>query len=109
MLEKVKVGKSTKECFAEMSKNRKMQNGLRSQMVQLDSPKLQKSIEKFRYGKCKTTFHEITEHNGLEGTFHGVIFSFPRTPLDYILSLEKTQIFQFLHRHFRHFAFAPTC
>ena len=55
MLEKVKVGKNAKECFTKMSKNRKMQNGLRSQMMQLDSPKLQKSIEKFRYVKCKTT------------------------------------------------------
>ena len=66
---------------------------MRSQMMQLDSPKLQKSIEKFRYGKCKTTFHEIMEHNSLEGTFHGVIFSFPRMPLDHTLSLEKTQNF----------------
>jgi len=47
MLEKVKVGKNAKECFAEMSKDGKMQNGLRSQMMQLDSPELQKSIEKF--------------------------------------------------------------
>ena len=60
MLKKVKMGKNAKECFAEMSENRKMQNGLRSQMMQLDSPKLQKSIEKFRYGKRKTTFHEVT-------------------------------------------------
>ena len=63
--------KNAKECFAEMGKNGKMQNGMRSQMMQLDSPKLQKSIEKFRYGKRKTTFHEVTEYNGLEGTFHG--------------------------------------
>ena len=47
MLKKVKMGKNAKECFAEMSKNRKMQNGLGSQMMQLDSPELQKSIEKF--------------------------------------------------------------
>ena len=83
-----------------MSKNRKMQNELRSQMMQLDSPKLQKSIEKFRYGKCKTMFHEIMEYNDLEGTFHGVIFFFPCTPLDHTLSLEETQIFQFSHRCF---------
>ena len=44
MLKKVKVGKNAKECFAEMSENRKMQNGLGSQMMQLDSPELQKSI-----------------------------------------------------------------
>ena len=44
MLEKVKVGKDTKECFVEMSKNRIMQDGLRSQMMQLDSAELQKSI-----------------------------------------------------------------
>ena len=44
MLEKVKVGKNAKECFAEMSKNRKMQDRLGSQMMQLDFPELQKSI-----------------------------------------------------------------
>ena len=77
-------------------------------MMQLDSPKLQKSIEKFRYGKCKTTFHEITEYNGLKGTFHGVIFTFSCTPLDHTLRFEKTQILSFLHCCFRHFAFAPT-
>ena len=41
MLEKMEVGKDTKECFTEMSKNRKMQDGLGSQMMQLDSPELQ--------------------------------------------------------------------
>ena len=61
MLKKVKIGKNAKECFTEMSENRKMQNELGSQMMQLDSPELQKSIEKFRHGKCKATFHEITE------------------------------------------------
>ena len=60
MLKKVKVGKNTKEGFTKMSKNGKMQNGLRCQIMQLDSPELQKSIEKFRYGKRKTTFHEVT-------------------------------------------------
>ena len=92
MLEKVKVGKNSKECFAEMSKNRKMQNGLGSQMMQLDSPELQKSIEKFWHGKCKAAFHEIMEHNGFKGTFNRVIFSFPCTSLDHALSLEETQI-----------------
>ena len=109
MLKKVKVGKNAKDCLAEMSKSGKMQNGLWCQMIQLDSPKLQKSREKFWYRKCKTTFHEVTEHNGLECTFHGVIFSFPCRLLDHTLSLEETQIFQFLHRCFRYFAFALTC
>ena len=84
----MEMGKNTKECFVEMSKNGKMQNGLRSQMMQLDSSKLQKSIEKFQYGKCKTTFQEITEHNGLKGTFHRIILSFTSAPLDHALGLE---------------------
>ena len=37
MLEKMEVGKDTKECFAKMSKYRKMKDGLGSEMVQLDS------------------------------------------------------------------------
>ena len=52
MLEKVKVGKNAKECFAEMSKNGRMQDGLGSEMVQLDFPKLQKSMEELRHRKC---------------------------------------------------------
>jgi hypothetical protein len=92
MLKKVKMGKNTKECFIEMSENRMMQNRLGSQMMQLDSLELQKSIEKFRHGKCKATFHKITEHNAFKGTFHRVIFSFPCTPLDHALSLEETEI-----------------
>ena len=107
MLEKIEVGKDTKECFAEMSKYRKMQDGLGSQMMQLDSPKLQKSMEKFRHRNGKTTFHEITEDNSFKGTLEGIIFSFARAPLDYSLTLEKTHILQFLHNCLRHFTFAP--
>ena len=88
MLEKMEMGKNPKECFAEMSKNRKTQDGLGSQMMQLNSLELQKSIEKFRYGKCKAAFHEITEHNGFKGTFHRIIFSFACAPLDHSLTLE---------------------
>ena len=56
MLKKVKMEKNAKECYAEMSENRKMQNALGSQMMQLDSPELQKSIEKFRLYLART-FH----------------------------------------------------
>ena len=54
MLEKMEVGKDTKECFTKMSKYRKMQDGLGSQMMQLDSPELQKSIEELKHRNCKT-------------------------------------------------------
>ena len=97
MLENVKVGKNPKECFAEMSKNRKMQNGLGSQMMQLDSPELQKSMEELRHRNCKTAFHKIMEHNGFKRTFEGIIFPFTCTPLDHSLTLEKTHSLQFLY------------
>ena len=85
-----------------------MQNGLGSLMMQLDPPpELQKSIEELRHRKCKTTFHEIMEHNGFKCTFEGTIFSFACTPLDYSLTLEKTHILQFLHCRLRHFALTP--
>jgi len=42
----MEVGKDSKECFAKMGEYRKMQDGLRGQMMQLDSPKVQKSMEK---------------------------------------------------------------
>ena len=97
MLEKMEVGKDTKECFAEMSKYRKMQDGLGSQMMQLDSLELQKSMEELRHRNCKTAFHEIMEHNGFKCTFKGIIFSFTCAPLDYSLTLEKAHILQFLN------------
>jgi len=47
MLEKMEMGKNPKECLVEMNKYRKMQDGLGCEMMQLDSPELQKSIEEF--------------------------------------------------------------
>ena len=90
-MEKMKVGKNAKECFA-VGKYRKMQDGLRSQMMQLDSLEVQKSMEKFRHRNGKTTFHKIIEYNGFKGNFEGIIFSFARAPLDYSLTLEKAHI-----------------
>ena len=107
MLKKMEVGKDSKESFAEMSEYRKMQDGLGSKMMQLDSPELQKSIEELRYRKCKTAFHKVTKHNGFKSTFKWIMFSFTRTPLDYGLTLEKTHILQFLYSCLRHFALAP--
>ena len=75
--------------------------------MQLDSPKLQKIMEKFRHRNGKTTFHKITEYNGFKGTFEGKIFSFTCMPLDYSLALEKTHILQFLHSRLGYFTFAP--
>jgi len=107
ILEKMEVGKDTEECFAEIGEYRKMQDGLWSQMTQLDSLEVQKSIEELRNRYCKTTFHEITKHNGFKCTFKRIIFSFACAPLDHSLTLEKTHILQFLYSCFRHFAFAP--
>ena len=92
MLEKMEVGKDTKECFTEMSEYRKMQDGLGSQMMQLDSQELKKSMEELRHRNCKTTFHEITERNGFKCTFERIIFSFACAPLDHSLALKKTHI-----------------
>jgi hypothetical protein len=58
MLEKMEMGKDTKECFTEMGQYGEMQDGLWGQMMQLDSPELQKSMEELRHRNCKTTFHE---------------------------------------------------
>ena len=107
MLKKMEVGKDSKERFAKMGEYRKMQDGLWGQMMQLDSPEVQKSMEKFRHRNGKTTLHKITEYNGFKGTFEGIFFSFACAPLDYSLILEKTHIFQFLHSCLRHFTFAP--
>ena len=59
-------------------------------MMQLDSPEVKKSMEEFRNRYCKTTFHDITEHNGFKSTFERIIFSFACAPLDHGLTLEKT-------------------
>ena len=107
MLEKMEVGKDAKEWFAKMGKYRKMQDGLQGQMMQLDSPEVKKSMEKFKNRYCNATFHEIAKQNGFKSTFERIIFSFACTPLHHSLTLEKTHILQFLYSCFRHFAFAP--
>ena len=107
MLEKMEVGKDAKECFTEMGEYRKMQDRLRGQMMQLDSPKVKKSMGKLRNRYCKATFHEIAEQNGFKSTFERIIFSFACAPLDHSLTLEKTHSLQFLYSCFRHFALAP--
>ena len=76
-------------------------------MMHLDSPEAKKIMKELRNRYCKTTFHEITEHNGFKCTFERIILSFACTPLDYSLTLEKTHILQFLYSCLRHFAFAP--
>ena len=83
-----------------------MQDGLWGQMMQLDSPEVKKSMEKFRNRYCKATFHEIAEQNGFKSTFERIILSFAYAPLDHSLTLEKTHSLQFLYNCFRHFAFA---
>ena len=84
-----------------------MQDGLWGQKMQLDSPEVKKSMEKFRNRYCKATFHKITEHNDFKCTFEGIIFPFACVPLYHSLILEKTNSLQFLYSCFRHFAFAP--
>jgi len=61
-------------------------------MMQLDFPKLQKTIEEFWYRNRKTAFHEITKHNGFYGTFHRVIFPLTCAPLDHSMTLKKAHI-----------------
>ena len=75
--------------------------------MQLDSPKVQKSMQELRHKYCKTTFHKITEHNGFKCTFKRGILSFACTTLDHSLTLEKTHIIHLLNTCFRHFALAP--
>ena len=91
-MKKVNVGKNTKECFTEMGEYRRMQDGLWGQIMQLDSPKVQKSMEELRHRYCKNTFHKITEHNSFKCTFKRVIFSLTCVPLDHSLTLDKTHI-----------------
>ena len=107
MLEKMEMREDAKECFTKMGEYGKMQDRLRGQMMQLDSPEVKKSMEEFRNRYCKTTFHEITEHNGFKSTFERIIFSFPCTPLNHSLTLEKPHSLQFFYSCFGHFSLAP--
>ena len=75
--------------------------------MQLDYPKVKKSMKGPRNWYCKTTFHEITKQNGFKRTFEGIIFPFACVPLYHSLILEKTNSLQFLYSCFRHFALAP--
>jgi len=67
------------------------------QMMQLDSPELQKNLEEIQDRDCKTEFHKIMENDGLKSTFVWAVFSFNSTPLDNGLALEQFHILQLLH------------
>ena len=88
MLEKMEMRVDAEECFTEMGEYRKMQDRLWGQMMQLDSPKLKKGIERFRDRHCKTAFYEITEHDGFKSTFEWVLLSFSFMPQNHNLTLE---------------------
>ena len=107
MLEKMEMRKDAKESFAKIGEYGKMQDRLWSQMVQLDSPELKKSMKELRNRHCNTAFHEIAEHDGFESTFEKIILSFSCTPLNHSLTLQQFQILQFLHDCFRHFTLVP--
>ena len=50
MLKEMKMWLDAKESLAQMSEDSKMKNGLRGQMMQLDTPKLKKRMEEIRNG-----------------------------------------------------------
>ena len=103
MLKKVKVGKNTKECFAEMSEIErcKMDWGVRwCNWIPQNCRTAYKNSDTGSARPRSTKSWNITVSR--------VLFSFACPPLDHGLSLEETQILQFLHHWFRHFAFAPT-
>ena len=107
MLEKMEMREDAMECFTKMGEYRKMQDWLRGQMMQLDSPELKMGVKEFWDRYCETTFYEIAEHDGFKSTFTWIILSFSGTPLNHSLTLEQAYILQFLHGCFGHFALSP--
>ena len=82
MLEELEMWQDANESFTRMCENGKMENGLWGEMMQLNSPKLQKGLKEIRYGNSKAALHEIAKKDGSMGTFVRAVFSFGRTPLD---------------------------
>ena len=69
-----------------------MENGLWGKMMQLNSPKSQKSVEEIRNRNHKAVFHEITKNDDFKGTFIWAVFSVGRTLLDYGATLQHPHI-----------------
>ena len=64
-LEKVKMGMDSKENFAQMHKNRNMEDGIRGQMMKLDPPMELQTPQKITNRNSKATLNKGLEQNGL--------------------------------------------
>jgi hypothetical protein len=75
MLEETKVWQDANESLTQMCEDGKIKNRLRSEMMQLDSPKSQKRLKEIQDGNNKTVLHEIVKEDNFMGTFVWAIFS----------------------------------
>ena len=64
-LEKVKMGMDSKENFAQMHKNRNMEDGIRGQMMKLDPPMELQTPQKITNRNSKAMLNKGLEQNGL--------------------------------------------
>ena len=64
-LDKVKMGMDSKENFAQMHKNRNMEDGIRGQMMKLDPPMELQTPQKITNQNSKATLNKGLEQNGL--------------------------------------------
>jgi len=71
IMKQIPVRPNTEKCFAEMNKNRNVDNGIGSEVVDLDAIKVLHSMKKFRSGESKTTLHEMLKQNQFINIFIG--------------------------------------
>ena len=77
-----------------MGEDRKMQNWLRGEMMELDSPMLEKSMEKIRSLDGKAALNKIVEKNDFVRTFIRLVFALRASPLDDGVGLKKAFVNQ---------------
>ena len=77
-------------------------------MMQLDSPEVQKSMEKIFNWNLKTAFYKIAENDCLKSTFVWTVLPLSTMPLDNGAILEHLHILQLLNSCLGHSIFLPS-
>lgn len=89
MTKKVKVQANSKECLAQMHKDRNVQNGVRRKMIEIDFVKMQQPPEEIGGWESKSALNMSDEQHSLTCVLPWSLVSAGGSPLEEILLLEQ--------------------
>ena len=108
-MEKIEIGFDAQKSLAKMGKGSNMQYGIGSQMMQLNSQKMQQTPKEIRSRDSQTSLHERPKQDNLIGTFVRFVLTFCRAPLDNSPRLNQTLFNKRCNDGFGQLAFLPSC